>query len=395
LDLADTRSKHLILFADCVPVKGLRRSAIYDLTRHEVHLFPSEFHPLLEWLTTRTVGDVEDALAAGEDAIAEDKLEAVRDFMDFLLDNELALLTDDPTRFPTLPVTWDFPGDIQNAVIDVDASLHDFDGLISQLDRLGCQFLQIRGFSSLLTLEVCGTVLARARNTAIESVELIVKYDPSIPVERYMQFLRDEAIVTNLTVHSAPAGWSPFAESAANVADEVRGDLTLTEQVIDSKVHCGVISPRQLNAPSVAAYSEFRLFNGCLNRKIAVGADGQIRNCPSMSASFGSASEVPLEAVVRRPEFARVGRIRKDEIDVCRECEFRYMCSDCRAYVEDPTDEYSKPLKCGYDPATATWHPWHRPRFKWAVMQGYGIPLPAGPPPAEVRERPGGDPAAQ
>jgi len=28
---------------------------------------------------------------------------------------------------------------------------------------------------------------------------------------------------------------------------------------------------------------------------------------------------------------------------------------DCRVYLEQPSNIYSKPLKCGYDPYSATW----------------------------------------
>jgi hypothetical protein len=47
--------------------------------------------------------------------------------------------------------------------------------------------------------------------------------------------------------------------------------------------------------------------------------------------------------------------INKDEILVCRDCEFRYICSDCRVFIEDPHNIYSKPAKCKYDPYSATW----------------------------------------
>jgi len=40
---------------------------------------------------------------------------------------------------------------------------------------------------------------------------------------------------------------------------------------------------------------------------------------------------------------------------VCKDCEFRYVCTDCRAYRADAEDLYSKRARCSYDPYTATW----------------------------------------
>ena len=50
------------------------------------------------------------------------------------------------------------------------------------------------------------------------------------------------------------------------------------------------------------------------------------------------------------------GSINKDLIDVCKDCEFRYICTDCRAYIQDKNNIYSKPAKCNYDPYNAEWY---------------------------------------
>ncbi len=39
--------------------------------------------------------------------------------------------------------------------------------------------------------------------------------------------------------------------------------------------------------------------------------------------------------------------IKKDEIDSCKICVYRYMCLDCRVYTSDPSDIYA--LKCKYN----------------------------------------------
>ena len=47
--------------------------------------------------------------------------------------------------------------------------------------------------------------------------------------------------------------------------------------------------------------------------------------------------------------------IRKDNIDVCQNCEYRYICTDCRAFIKDPNNIFSHPLKCTYNPYIAKW----------------------------------------
>jgi len=74
-----------------------------------------------------------------------------------------------------------------------------------------------------------------------------------------------------------------------------------------------------------------------------------------MGHSFGNACSTQLKSVVNDRQLVQIGSITKDQVAVCRDCEFRYVCTDCRAYTQDADDPYSKPAKCTYDPYTATW----------------------------------------
>jgi SPASM domain peptide maturase of grasp-with-spasm system len=95
-----------------------------------------------------------------------------------------------------------------------------------------------------------------------------------------------------------------------------------------------------------------------LNRKISIDEDGHLRNCPAMGRSFGHHQAVALAEVAGSSAFQRAWKLRKDDIQICRDCPYRYACTDCRAFLEDPEAEDSKPLKCGYDPYTDTWADW-------------------------------------
>lgn len=71
--------------------------------------------------------------------------------------------------------------------------------------------------------------------------------------------------------------------------------------------------------------------------------------------SFGHINKTSLKNVSLKDEFINLWSINKDQVLVCKDCEFRHICTDCRAYLKDPSDLYSKPLKCNYDPYTAQW----------------------------------------
>lgn len=64
---------------------------------------------------------------------------------------------------------------------------------------------------------------------------------------------------------------------------------------------------------------------------------------------------MPIKDVVRRPDFRFLWGLHKDLIDVCKDCQFRYVCTDCRVLLDDVGNVFSKPRACGYDPYTDEW----------------------------------------
>src|SRR5690606_9314413 len=94
-------------------------------------------------------------------------------------------------------------------------------------------------------------------------------------------------------------------------------------------------------------------YNSCLYKKIGIDVNGNIKNCPSLERTAGNIHDTDfasLKNIQFDTEF-----ITKDEIEVCKDCEFRYVCSDCRAFTDSTTRHNARPLKCGYNPYIAKW----------------------------------------
>lgn len=92
-----------------------------------------------------------------------------------------------------------------------------------------------------------------------------------------------------------------------------------------------------------------------------------------MTESFGNIRDTTLKQAIEKPGFKKYWNITKDQISVCKDCEFRHICTDCRAYLEDPEDSFSKPLKCGYNPYTCEWEEWSLNPLKQKAIAYYGL----------------------
>ena len=80
-----------------------------------------------------------------------------------------------------------------------------------------------------------------------------------------------------------------------------------------------------------------------------INEKGYINNCLSMDKHYGNIMDNNLKEVVQSQEFQKFWYIKKDDIEVCNECEYRYVCQDCRAFTKNG-DNKSKPLFCNYKP---------------------------------------------
>jgi len=324
---------------------------------------------VLTYLTSDTIGNILN------DIISEEEKDTIIAFIDFLDQNELIHFAKDISLFPPIAEQWDAPAIIQNAIVDVDTIHHDFDKIFHQLDELGCQFVQIRSFSNLLTLEDVEQILAAAKHTSVCSVELLIKYNPHIADDAYIELVESQPFISNLTLHSALTERKIVLDYGCDAerGRYIQKEIQVITQTINSQIHCGIINIKFLNAPATDNFFETKLYNGCLNRKVAVDAFGEIKNCPSMTASYGNIKDTSLSAAINNARFKDKWKITKDQVAVCKDCEFRYVCSDCRAYLENPDDLYSKPLKCGYNPYTCEWEEWSDNAAKQKAIAHYGM----------------------
>ena len=328
------------LFACCVPVRGARRSTLCDLQRGALHLIPNGLHEILTEHQGRTVGEIVAHYGEGSAAV-------VGEYFQFLLENELGFWCDDPDAFPELELSYEVPERVTHAIVDVgESSRHDYARIFAQLDDLGCKALQLRFFRASSPAELEGVLALTARGR-LRAVELLLKDAPHWTPESLERLCFAHPRISSVVVHSAPAAAEHRARPGAL--------LTWTEQAVDSASHCGEVHPGYF-VVSLDAFTEARRFNSCLNGKIAVDEHGEIRNCPSMPRSYGHHATVSLHAALAQASFRELWEVNKDQVETCRDCEFRYVCTDCRAYVRPGEERHTRPSTCTYDPYTATWN---------------------------------------
>jgi SPASM domain peptide maturase of grasp-with-spasm system len=344
------------LFACCIIGKGHYRSVICDIDREEYRFLPSELIEIIELCRCKSIKDVKLHFENEYD-------NEIDDFLNDLANQELGFFCDDVSLYPPLNLEWDTPLKISNAIIDITNKHFTLDNLITQLNELGCSAIQIRSYEKI---EIENTLkqLVCLNKSRISNVDLLLKYDANINFDFIERILLENKRISNIIFHSAPL-------NSTKIVLEIKSIVFQIQKIVDHQ-NCGIISDFHFSV-NIPTFTESQLHNTCLNRKIGIDVDGNIKNCPSMTQSFGNIRDTTLQEALDHPDFKKYWNINKDKIHVCKDCEFRHICTDCRAYIENPEDIYSKPLKCGYNPYTAEWSEWSTNPLKEKAIKYYGM----------------------
>ena len=345
---------------NCVPVCGAHQSLICDLHRKTYHIIPNDLYVILNEHEDKTIQEVKDVYNNKYDAIIDE-------YFEFLLKKEYIFFTNTPNWFPKMNMQFYEPFEISNAIIDRgEHSKYDIYDVLDQLESLKCKYIEIRFFNAVVFREIEKIlVYLSTKEHIVNSVGFLLPFSEAFRQKQHELPARFPRL-SYMIFHDAKQ--NKFMSPVNNDS----GYIIYTKHKMTDEKCCGVIN-KSYFVSNIPSFTESLKHNSCLNRKISIDSHGNIRNCPSMPQSFGNIKDTTLEEALSHKDFKKYWNMTKDQIEVCKDCEFRYICTDCRAYLDNPEDKYSKPLKCGYDPYTNTWEDWSANPLKQKAIAVYGM----------------------
>jgi SPASM domain peptide maturase of grasp-with-spasm system len=353
---------YIKIFSCCTITKGSSRAAIVDIQREQIFFIPLSLYDLID----QQVYAIN--VLKTKQIIEEKHYPILDEYIEFLIDNELGFYcdSDELAIFPKMSEEWRFPAHITNCIIDSNGTIEFLnEQFFLQLEELCCNHIQLRFFSPV-EQEDLNVVLTLINENQIKSLEIVLPINNYLRDEKnIVHFLEFNRKVKNLIITSAD-------EYKILQPDDFSGTAVLTDKNITNNLHCGLVQLEQFSI-NVLHYTESLNSNTCLNRKIAIDTEGNIKNCPSMKESYGNIRDTTLKEALANPDFKKYWNITKDQITKCQDCEFRHICTDCRAFIDVPDDIYSAPLKCGYNPYTCEWEEWSTNPLKEKGISHYGL----------------------
>jgi len=352
---------YLIIDSSIKFVKGATRTSVCDHQRGKIYFVPNDMFDFVEKFNRKQIKFVYEQLD-------KEDVSTGQEYIKYLIDNEFAFLGDlfDTTYFSEIESNWNHPGTASNAIIEL--SLITIDGisnLLQQLNGLGCIAIQFISYSYPVTPYDFDKILDALREFGYPfSIDFVIPFHPEFNETNFEKLFYQNLNISRVLIHSC----NEINEKIK--ADEL--DLVYTNQRIDSPVCCGEINMNYftLNLPQII---EAKQYNSCLHQKITIDKEGNIKNCLAFKKNYGNIKSDRLKDTIQKKDFQQFWDIDKSKIEGCNTCEFRLVCTDCRALTEDPENIYSKPLKCGYDPLTNIWNDWDSSECKRKVFEKFKL----------------------
>lgn len=354
--------KYFNMFSNILITKGINRVLISDLQRNISEIMPLEFADLAAELK---INSIEKTFGFYD----EESQSIMQEYLDFLLEKEYGFITefDWEKKFPPLSLEYHEPSRISNIFIEL-SDISMLEKLVFSIENLGIKHLVIysnKKFSTDDFVEIDGYF----STSVLSGIEIFSQFHEEINKEFIQKLNLSTARIYNLSFYSCKK--VPF-----KVKDEFRFMVNFIKEEIHL-TSCGKVDLKYFNT-NLPKVLESINHNSCLHKKIGIDINGNIKNCPAMSQIFGNIEVCTLEEALNHKDFKKYWNLTKDQIETCKDCEFRYICTDCRAYTERTHKnkkglDTSKTLKCGYDPYSGEWEEWSKNPLKEKAISFYGM----------------------
>jgi len=331
------------IYGNCFIVKGFSESLLYDLENGSYYPIPNDIADILLEIEENNI-----QVNKLNDEYGE-KSKDIKKILDYFVENNLAHYVSNPDSFPKINLDWKSPYKIENAIIEFD-NTNSFDvvDVLKQLEILGCQAIEFR-FIDKFNLNYLSEILDVFTESSFKYYSIATKYNKNISIEEYKKFAFKYRRISHLLVFVKNQNdtYKKLKESMRSKPKVIYLDKDLKPNM-DEQISTNTLI---INIPS---FVEAQKYNIGLNRKVCINKNGLIKNFLTHQKDFGSIRTIKIEEVIKTKEFTKKWFLSNDKIEICKDCQYRYMCLSNSDIIEK-NGKYYKKNYCSFDPIKNIW----------------------------------------
>lgn len=332
-----------MLFGNCIIVKGYHESIICDLEK-------GRFLP-----TSNKILDVIKVNETNRLPITEIKNHYNNKFdngidvlFDYLIKQGYGFFTKTPDFFPKISLEWDSPFPLTNSVIEIEKdSLSLGINGIMQIVKIGCQAIEIRLLSDI-DINSIKKILDIINASRTSCVYLIIKYNPKINSDFLTELYLKWDFISSIVVHTAPK----IEKISKSLPDDLKERITIKNTKLYGEKVLSKLNP--IMVINLDSFTEAINYNLGLNRKLSINSKGEIKNYLNHKKVFGNIFCDKIEEILDSHTFIEKWFVTKDQIAICKDCQYRYFCMDNSDLIVKK-GHYHRITKCNFNPYKNTW----------------------------------------
>ncbi|HSH64698.1 MAG TPA: hypothetical protein VLB84_02635 [Bacteroidia bacterium] len=325
-----------VLYPNCIPVMGFKKIVFYDLERQRFNQFlKTDFFNMEE---------EKDCMEFDLKKVHKNGMKLLQDYQ-FLMpesgDHVISFMQ--PSQF----YKWKSPALITNTVLELSQyngllEIEPFEHVMKLLERILCKHILLR-INNYVSPELLKGLLQVVSLSSIQSIQLVLPFDKKYYTDDFGSFIMRQPKVKWLVFEK-----SPFKKNLENKI------FFCTHSVKNSEKK----SVEQF-VTNLFLFSESQLHHTYFNRKLFIGSKGEIKNAPECAEIHGWIQDVEhtheLIKVIKTAAFQKLWYVIKERTEVCKDCEFRYMCIDNRIPLQRDNGYWYHEQACNYDPYSGLW----------------------------------------
>lgn len=332
-------NKKFELFSFCIPVKGAKKSVICDLRQGRFIPISNTIYSILDDNVEKKYSIID--IKRNLDNRSDYEIDTL---LNFLEQNKMGIYQDENSVL-IKKINFQFYSHqkISNSIIEIkEINNYNIIYVLNQLNKLFCEAIEIRFLEEISKTELIN-ILEFCKEKNFKIVNLFIKNNKNLKDKDYKDFFYKYRMLNRIFVHSTSD------KNNFNSSDYV---FYLSSQLKESHRECVSLDNLVLNYFS---FSEAKNFNLGLNKKLSIDYKGNVKNHLSHSKIFGNVNNESLSTIIKKDSFKTKWNLSHDKIEICRECQYRYMCNDCIDITQNKQGKFIKTMKCNFDPYRDRW----------------------------------------
>lgn len=312
----------------CKLVKAYNTYVIYDLLKSKFHLIPNEIGKYFSNNSNRKKLSIEGELALKQ-----------------LLKEDIVFVNNKKVYSNLMKFTSDFeiPCTISNLIIDYSNFLTKKENgliILDIVENLLIKNMQIT-LNSSFDINRITEFLNLFSTSILQHIEIII-------LDYCVRYSDLNLLIKNDRVNSAI-----FIREQKNLIKKKGKIIFLNKKIYLTGTH-----PIKFSIDK-NLFDESQQFNTYFNKKLYISKNGNVSNAPECQETFINIFKTKpfpfLYKMIESKKFQKYWKIRKDICNVCKDCEYRYMCVDNRLPYLAENGFWSHNEECNYNPYTQEW----------------------------------------